>query len=36
LTLLNALEEIFVRGGALSTPGVTLQAASRVYSRTAS
>ena len=36
LTLLNALEEIFVRGGALSTPGVALQAASRVYSRTAS
>jgi alanine-glyoxylate transaminase/serine-glyoxylate transaminase/serine-pyruvate transaminase len=35
LTLLNALEEIFVRGGALSTPGVALQAASRVYSRTA-
>jgi len=36
LTLLNALEEIFVRGGALSTPGVALQAASRVYSCTAS
>jgi alanine-glyoxylate transaminase / serine-glyoxylate transaminase / serine-pyruvate transaminase len=36
LTLLNALEEIFVRGGALSTPGVALQAAARVYSRTAS
>jgi alanine-glyoxylate transaminase / serine-glyoxylate transaminase / serine-pyruvate transaminase len=36
LTLLNALEKIFVRGGALSTPGVALQAASRVYSRTAS
>jgi alanine-glyoxylate transaminase / serine-glyoxylate transaminase / serine-pyruvate transaminase len=36
LTLLNALEEIFVRGGALSTPGVALQAAARVYSRIAS
>jgi len=36
LTLLNALEKIFVRGGALSTPGVALQAAARVYSRTAS
>jgi alanine-glyoxylate transaminase / serine-glyoxylate transaminase / serine-pyruvate transaminase len=36
LTLLNALEEIFIRGGGLSTPGVALQAAARVYSRTAS
>jgi len=36
LTLLNALEKIFVRGGAFSTPGVALQAAARVYSRTAS
>jgi alanine-glyoxylate transaminase/serine-glyoxylate transaminase/serine-pyruvate transaminase len=36
LTLLNALEELFIRGGWLSTPGIALQAASRVYSRTAS
>jgi alanine-glyoxylate transaminase/serine-glyoxylate transaminase/serine-pyruvate transaminase len=36
LTLLNALEEIFIRGGWLSTPGVALQAAARVYNRTAS
>ena len=36
LTLLNALEEIFIRGGGLSTPGVALQAAARVYSRKAS
>jgi alanine-glyoxylate transaminase/serine-glyoxylate transaminase/serine-pyruvate transaminase len=36
LTLLNALEELFIRGGWLSTPGVALQAAARVYSRTAS
>jgi len=33
LTLLNALEELFIRGGALSTPGVALQAAARIYSR---
>lgn len=33
LTLLNALEECFIRGGWLSTPGVALQAAARVYSR---
>ncbi|MBI3807076.1 MAG: alanine--glyoxylate aminotransferase family protein [Nitrospirae bacterium] len=33
LTLLNALEKLFIRGGGLSTPGVALQAASRVYSR---
>lgn len=33
LTLLNALEEIFIRSGWLSTPGVALQAAARVYSR---
>ena len=36
LTLLNALEEICIRGGWLSTPGVALRAAARVYSRTAS
>jgi alanine-glyoxylate transaminase/serine-glyoxylate transaminase/serine-pyruvate transaminase len=36
LTLLNALEELFIRSGWLSTPGIALQAASRVYSRTAS
>jgi alanine-glyoxylate transaminase / serine-glyoxylate transaminase / serine-pyruvate transaminase len=36
LTLLNALETIFIRGGWLSTPGIALQAASRVYSRAAS
>ena len=35
LTLLNALEEIYIRGGWLSTPGVALRAAARVYSRTA-
>jgi alanine-glyoxylate transaminase / serine-glyoxylate transaminase / serine-pyruvate transaminase len=31
LTLLNALEELFIRGGWLTTPGVALQAAARVY-----
>ena len=36
LTLLNALEELFIRGGGLSTPGVALQAAARVYGRRAS
>ena len=36
LTLLNALETIFLRGGWLSTPGIALQAASRIYNRTAS
>ena len=36
LTFLNALETIFIRGGWLSTPGIALQAASRVYNRTAS
>jgi alanine-glyoxylate transaminase / serine-glyoxylate transaminase / serine-pyruvate transaminase len=36
LTLLNALEKIFVRGGGLSTPGAALQAAARVYSHPAS
>lgn len=36
LTLLNALEKLFLRGGWLSTPGVALQAAARVYSRTVS
>jgi alanine-glyoxylate transaminase / serine-glyoxylate transaminase / serine-pyruvate transaminase len=35
LTLLNALEKLFIRGGGLSTPGVALQAAARVYSRRA-
>jgi len=33
LTLLNALEELCIRGGWLSTPGVSLQAAAQVYSR---
>jgi alanine-glyoxylate transaminase/serine-glyoxylate transaminase/serine-pyruvate transaminase len=33
LTLLNALEELFIRSGWLATPGVALQAAARVYSR---
>ena len=33
LTLLNALEEICIRGGWLSTPGVGLQAAARIYNR---
>jgi alanine-glyoxylate transaminase/serine-glyoxylate transaminase/serine-pyruvate transaminase len=32
LTLLNALDALFLEGGWLSTPGVALQAASRVYS----
>lgn len=36
LTLLNALEELFIRQGWLSTPGVALQAAARIYSRMAS
>lgn len=31
LTLLNALEALFLEGGWLSTPGAALQAASRVY-----
>ena len=35
LTLLNALEKLFIRGGGLSTPGVALQAAAQVYSRRA-
>jgi alanine-glyoxylate transaminase/serine-glyoxylate transaminase/serine-pyruvate transaminase len=34
LTLLNALEEIFIRSGWITTPGLALQAAARVYSRT--
>ena len=34
LTLLNALEALFLEGGWLRTPGVALQAASRVYSQT--
>jgi alanine-glyoxylate transaminase/serine-glyoxylate transaminase/serine-pyruvate transaminase len=34
LTLLNALEEIFIRSGWILTPGLALQAAARVYSRT--
>lgn len=33
LTLLNALEDIFIRSGWIGTPGVALQAAARVYSR---
>jgi alanine-glyoxylate transaminase/serine-glyoxylate transaminase/serine-pyruvate transaminase len=33
LTLLNALEELFILGGWLATPGVALGAAARVYSR---
>jgi alanine-glyoxylate transaminase/serine-glyoxylate transaminase/serine-pyruvate transaminase len=33
LTLLNALEALFLGGGWLSTPGLALQAASRVYSQ---
>jgi alanine-glyoxylate transaminase/serine-glyoxylate transaminase/serine-pyruvate transaminase len=33
LTLLNALEAVFLEGGWLRTPGVALQAASRLYSR---
>ena len=36
LTLLHALEVIFIRGGWLSTPGIALQAAAQVYSRTVS
>lgn len=32
LTLLNALEALFIRGGWLNTPGVALQAASKIYS----
>jgi alanine-glyoxylate transaminase / serine-glyoxylate transaminase / serine-pyruvate transaminase len=32
LTLLNALEALFMRGGWLNTPGVALQAASKIYS----
>ncbi len=36
LTLLNALEELFTRQGWLSTPGVALQAAARIYGRMAS
>lgn len=34
LTLLNALEEIGTRAGWLASPGVALQAAARIYSRT--
>jgi len=33
LTLLNALEELFLGGGWLDTPGVALRAAARVYNR---
>lgn len=36
LTLLNALEELLLLGGWLSTPGIALQAASREFSRAAS
>ncbi|HEX8750281.1 MAG TPA: alanine--glyoxylate aminotransferase family protein [Nitrospira sp.] len=32
LTLLNALEALFIQGGWWQTPGVALQAASRIYS----
>lgn len=32
LTLLNALEALFLEGGWLRTPGVALQAASRMFS----
>ena len=32
LTLLNALEALFIRGGWLHTPGVALQAASKIFS----
>ncbi|HEY6085541.1 MAG TPA: alanine--glyoxylate aminotransferase family protein, partial [Nitrospira sp.] len=35
LTLLNALEELFGRGGWLTTPGSALGAAAEVYSRVA-
>lgn len=34
LTLLNALEALFIQSGWLGTPGVALQAAARVYSHT--
>jgi len=34
LALLNALEDIGMRSGWLSTPGVALQAAARAYRRT--
>jgi len=34
LTLLNALEDLGMRSGWLSTPGMALQAAARAYSRT--
>jgi alanine-glyoxylate transaminase/serine-glyoxylate transaminase/serine-pyruvate transaminase len=33
LTLLNALEALFIGSGWLSTPGLALQAAARVYSQ---
>ena len=36
LTLLNALEALFLEGGWLRTPGSALQAASRVYNRMSS
>ncbi|TKB71814.1 MAG: alanine--glyoxylate aminotransferase family protein [Nitrospira sp.] len=36
LTLLNALEDLFIRGGWLSTPGIALRAAARIYGRTTS
>jgi alanine-glyoxylate transaminase/serine-glyoxylate transaminase/serine-pyruvate transaminase len=36
LTLLNALEAIFLEGGWLNTAGRALQAASRIYSRVSS
>ncbi|NOS81890.1 MAG: alanine--glyoxylate aminotransferase family protein [Nitrospira sp.] len=36
LTLLNALEDLFIRGGWLTTPGIALRAAARIYGRTTS
>jgi alanine-glyoxylate transaminase/serine-glyoxylate transaminase/serine-pyruvate transaminase len=33
LTVLNALEEIGIRAGWVSSPGTALQAAARTYSR---
>jgi alanine-glyoxylate transaminase/serine-glyoxylate transaminase/serine-pyruvate transaminase len=36
LTLVNALEALFLEGGWLRTPGLALQAASRIYSRESS
>jgi alanine-glyoxylate transaminase/serine-glyoxylate transaminase/serine-pyruvate transaminase len=36
LTLVNALEALFLEGGWLRTPGLALQAASRIYSHESS